>query len=828
MGKVWRYSYDGEGNISRTELPSSGGSTDVVTNTYDALGRLKTRSYSDATPSISYEYDANGNRTAMTDALGTETRTYDALDRLASVQRDGDSSTFDYDPDGHITTRQYPGEGPMTYTYDGDGRMASATQGNRSVTYEYDAAGNRTKTTLPGSTHLVETRTYDAAGRPASVTTRKGTSVSTGTTYAYDAAGNPVDAVDSHKSHTAYVYDAADRLLRACYGASTCSSAKTSVAYGYDQLGNRTTQTTSGGTTAYTYDADDELTGRSGAGGSVAYAYDPRGNMVSAGTRKLGYDMANDLTSVTDPLPPVAYQDAVRHDGPIAYWRLDESSGATAVDGSGASHDATYEPTVTRGATGLLTKNADKAASFDGADAWLTGPPLGLDHASFSLEAWIKPSSPLTSSETILAADGGPGAGSSLRLRVTADGKLVLDFGGEALTTAAKTIKAGTTADVVATYDTASDTSTLLVNGTKKASSAAGPFVGGSPPIGIGRYNDEAPDLFRGTLDELAVYDHALDLDAVSAHYKAGKALSNGSNTIAFAYDGEGNRLRRTAGSGVADETDYLWDPTTPGVPQIALERDANGNHSRSYWYGANRISMSTPTGDFYYQYDRLNSVLRLSSATGATEWNYGYYPFGNAKTTTKVDPSAPINPMQFDGEYNDDDGLYDLRARQYDPSLGRFTSIDPLESVAEAPMAGTYAFVGDMPTVHSDPSGKCVGPTFFVCLGVAQYVATVVNSTYNASYACLHLSQAVCNEYKQRGLIETFSSGAQLAGGEWLTGARYLPAQYLPAAFRGGLNIGLNVTSIYELARGASKYLDYLSQTLSRGGSYSVSGSRK
>jgi RHS repeat-associated protein len=116
---------------------------------------------------------------------------------------------------------------------------------------------------------------------------------------------------------------------------------------------------------------------------------------------------------------------------------------------------------------------------------------------------------------------------------------------------------------------------------------------------------------------------------------------------------------------------------------------------------------MSTGGADYYYQYDLLGSVTNLTSETGTTEWTYGYEPFGATRTQTKNDPNAPVNPMTFAGEYTDSTGLYDLRARQYDATTGRFLQIDPLPSSD----AAAYVYVADKPTVMVDPTGKTLEP---------------------------------------------------------------------------------------------------------------------
>lgn len=83
----------------------------------------------------------------------------------------------------------------------------------------------------------------------------------------------------------------------------------------------------------------------------------------------------------------------------------------------------------------------------------------------------------------------------------------------------------------------------------------------------------------------------------------------------------------------------------------------------------------------FVYHYDGLGSVTNVTDSAGLPQWSYAYDAFGNSRGATKVNPLAPDNPMRFSGEYQDPTGLYHLRARQYDPGLGRFTATDPFPS---------------------------------------------------------------------------------------------------------------------------------------------------
>jgi RHS repeat-associated protein len=101
---------------------------------------------------------------------------------------------------------------------------------------------------------------------------------------------------------------------------------------------------------------------------------------------------------------------------------------------------------------------------------------------------------------------------------------------------------------------------------------------------------------------------------------------------------------------------------------------------------------------------------------------------------TTQNNPNACANPRQFVGEYLGGDGLYDLRARDYDNVTGRFLAEDPLVTPVAASLGNTY--VNDRPTVLRDPSGLCgtsTQPTS-VGQGLASYSASGSESKAGAN----------------------------------------------------------------------------------------------
>ena len=86
------------------------------------------------------------------------------------------------------------------------------------------------------------------------------------------------------------------------------------------------------------------------------------------------------------------------------------------------------------------------------------------------------------------------------------------------------------------------------------------------------------------------------------------------------------------------------------------------------------------------------------------------YEPYGTIRTETKANGNQPANLVKFTGEYLDPTGLYHLRARQYDPTTGRFLSLDPTPGASLVALS-RYGYVDDRPTWASDPSGATGKP---------------------------------------------------------------------------------------------------------------------
>ncbi|GAA0524195.1 RHS repeat-associated core domain-containing protein [Paractinoplanes ferrugineus] len=76
--------------------------------------------------------------------------------------------------------------------------------------------------------------------------------------------------------------------------------------------------------------------------------------------------------------------------------------------------------------------------------------------------------------------------------------------------------------------------------------------------------------------------------------------------------------------------------------------------------------------------------------------------PYGSSRGAT----TSWINSKGFVGGDNDPTGLLNIGARQYDPLLGRFISVDPVMDPADPQQWNGYAYANNSPVTNSDPSG--------------------------------------------------------------------------------------------------------------------------
>lgn len=166
-----------------------------------------------------------------------------------------------------------------------------------------------------------------------------------------------------------------------------------------------------------------------------------------------------------------------------------------------------------------------------------------------------------------------------------------------------------------------------------------------------------------------------------------------GGVTSSSVYFGDGVRKSHTVNG---TTTTYKWD-VLASLPVVIQD----GTYS--YAYGLDLISMTDGSGNqHYFSYDGLGSVSDLTNGAGTVTDTFAYDVFGTARTRTGTTATL----WKFTGEQADDgtgdSGYYYLRARHYDPAVGRFVGRDKIA------FPQRYAYANGNPALLVDPSGMC------------------------------------------------------------------------------------------------------------------------
>ena len=109
-----------------------------------------------------------------------------------------------------------------------------------------------------------------------------------------------------------------------------------------------------------------------------------------------------------------------------------------------------------------------------------------------------------------------------------------------------------------------------------------------------------------------------------------------------------------------------------------------------------------------YYHGNHLHSASVITDGYGNTKEAIEYHPYGTYRLRTDLDPSFPnVNYTFTDQEEDDEAGLYNYKARLYDPLLGRFISADSMVPEPGSLQAyNRYSYCLNNPVVYTDPSG--------------------------------------------------------------------------------------------------------------------------
>jgi RHS repeat-associated protein len=259
----------------------------------------------------------------------------------------------------------------------------------------------------------------------------------------------------------------------------------------------------------------------------------------------------------------------------------------------------------------------------------------------------------------------------------------------------------------------------------------------------------------------------------------------------AFTYDANGNALtgNRSYGYNVKDQaTSMAGDSLTYlGLSQNELTGIGSDTFQNN-GLGVSQINMSSgdvflfrrdPGGMLlgrkkqsdgarhYYIQDALGSTMMMTNSSGSYENWYEYEPYGSVETQ-----NVPLtNPFKFAGGHDTRHGVYHFGARQYDPGLGRWTQVDPLDQVGDVREANRYGYVGGDPVNVTDPSGTAI------CVSCAA--GSAVHEVFGKpAVGEVRRATTTCAIGAVGGAVQDMTANKSFRGGVFNTPTRYAGAK--------------------------------------------------
>lgn len=204
---------------------------------------------------------------------------------------------------------------------------------------------------------------------------------------------------------------------------------------------------------------------------------------------------------------------------PVAYWRVDEPSGTSAVDATGNGHTGAYYNTPTLGVAGLLAGDTDTAVTFAAASNQYMSVPdaVGLRMPG-AIALWVK----TTQAALAFFVSKCVPSTSGWEIQLNADGTvsvIVHSAGAYTPLNGSVGVHDGNPHFIVAQVD--GSNMSLYIDGALDRS-GAGVMVAGTTQITFGTRSGIGYS-YSGTIDEPAIWNRALTLIEIANLYTAGK-----------------------------------------------------------------------------------------------------------------------------------------------------------------------------------------------------------------------------------------------------------------------------------------------------------------
>ncbi|MGW1915698.1 RHS repeat-associated core domain-containing protein [Streptomyces sp. NPDC002076] len=730
----------------QTQSPTANGGRLLTDTRYDSRG-LAYETYADvfdssATPSGNYARAEYGGAPKQTDT---------AFD---GAERPTNSTFYVYGVMKRFTSTTYTGDSTATTAPAGGSAVRAITDIFGRTTEQREYAGTDPADTAygagVGAPYTSTKYTYTRDSKPATVTGPDSTKWS----YTYDLFGRQISSTDPDKGTTTTSYTDLDQV------ATTTDSRNTTLLYGYDELGRKTDEWQTSKTDAnklanWAYDtlAKGQLdSSTSYVGGVAGTAY----------TRKVTtYDSLYRPTTTQLVLPST---DALVTSGAVTstltfstYYNLD---GTQQYISEPAAAGLAAEKVVTHyNSVGLPTDVTGLSGYLLGAAYSEIGEPqqftLGTSSAAGTKKAYI----------TNTWEEGTDRLKQSAVTDQTHAYELQeLNYGYDdagnvtAITDPTTLGGTGKVDDQCFSYDGHQRLTEAWTPSTAdcSASGRTSSNLGGAAPYWTSyAYTDSGLRTTETTHTSAGDTTKTYCYDASRPHTLT--ATTTASSCIgvaaAYTYDNAGNTTSRPNGS---DTQSLTWNPE--GQLDTLTEKSSSGatKSTTRHVYDADgsllirrntsgetvlylddmtevHLDTSTSTAKYWAQryYTAAGSTIALRSnqtGTEALSWlagdGHGTSSLAITGDTTQAVTKRYTTPFGAartgaTGNWPDDKtflgksadrttGLTYIGAREYDPTTGRFISVDPVLNASDAQSLNGYTYADNNPATQSDPTGLC------------------------------------------------------------------------------------------------------------------------
>ncbi|WP_135555998.1 polymorphic toxin-type HINT domain-containing protein [Paenibacillus cymbidii] len=702
LGNTTQYQYDKTDRLTALILPDES----IIGYLYDAAGRL-VKQTDPAGNETHYVYDAVGNLLSMTDPLGHTTfYAYDDNNkRITATDPSGNVMHYEYDRRNRLAKMIDPMGYETKYEYDGMGRLIRVTDPlQRTTRYEYNALGQLLETINPMG--YSRSRQYDDAGNLIGIKDAKGQQVLSRildeayrpiqevdalghvSNKQYDSLGRLIESTDALGRVAEYAYDSLNRLV-AVTDADQSTSSRVFDANGnvvqiedpnhnitrfeYDSRNRLIREVTSTGSEKiYRYDSRGLLIQETNSRGQSAdYTYDAAGKVVGAerveDTVQLQYDNNDRVTTITDQYGHVKTRDWDALNRLVSYTDEYGNTLHYEYDAVGNLVALTYPDgkivTYTYDDLDRMTKVTD----WEGRETRYEYDENNRLLAAYRPDGSKETRAYDSAGQLILLKD------ESISGEIIYQETYAYDAAGNVAATESSEERLSWTAIQPQEMTYAADNRLATYNGQQVIYDADGNMTYGPQAGGIGTYS----------------------YDSRNRLVQAGG--------ISYHYDAESYRTAVTE-NGVT--TRYVVNPNAY-YSQVLMETDEQGQPKAYYIYGLGLVGLQMADGSYRaYHQDRRGSTVALSDEDGDVTDQYEYGIYGELASR---DGNSP-NPFLFngrDGVMTDNNGLYFMRARYYNPEIKRFINRDVvLGSIIGGQTLNRYAYVNGNPISYVDPFG--------------------------------------------------------------------------------------------------------------------------